>query len=58
MMWRQNSGDAITRSWRGAKNIKQRLRLIYGGDCDFEIDGSLGQGAAFTVTPPFAKQEK
>ena len=46
MMWRQNSGDAITRSWRGAKNIKQRLRLIYGGDCDFEIDGSLGQGAA------------
>lgn len=40
------------------KNIKQRLRLIYGGDCDFEIDGSLGQGAAFTVTLPFAKQEK
>lgn len=40
------------------KNINQRLRLIYGRDCDFEIDGSVGQGAAFTVTLPFAKQEK
>lgn len=40
------------------KNIKQRLLLIYGGDCDFEIDGSLGQGTAFTVTLPFVKKEK
>ncbi|GJM69846.1 hypothetical protein HMSSN036_20620 [Paenibacillus macerans] len=40
------------------KNIKQRLLLIYGSDCDFEIDGSLGQGTAFTVTLPFVTQKE
>ncbi|MED4955918.1 sensor histidine kinase [Paenibacillus sp. FSL R5-0527] len=40
------------------KNIKQRLLLIYGSDCDFEIDGSLGQGTAFTITLPFVAQKE
>ena len=49
--------DGRRRGGLALRNIVQRIRLMYGEPFGLDIDGSPGEGAAFTITLPIDRRD-